>query len=306
MRKQTLILTAILAVLVIIYLIVRSHEPTEQRIEFFEVDPQTVAVIDIISPSDSLRLEKERNDWYMEDPFRFRVARERITNIFDNILQARTSRIPISESPQAHQRYNVTDSLGTRLIFYDDEYKPLYDVILGQSENQLFTNARRYGEKEVYQLRQNIMPMLKVDSQAWRSRHVVQIPEHEIAEVSIRTDELDFTLSAEGDSWHYEDRFEEFYIPPDNLPKDNIFNGLRRLRASDFIDFAYDEYADKFKEPIMLVEVQLRDGSKRKLEFAQKDEQWYMVKLDDNPDHLYLVLESAIQRFSMTAADLRQ
>lgn len=306
MPRNTYILLALLLVLIVVYMLVRMQDPTEQRIEFFDVDSDNIAAIEILSPVDSVRLEKSAEDWYVEAPFRFPVAREHVTNLFDNILQARTSSLPISESPQAFQRYNVTEDLGTRLILYDDADRRIFDVILGHSEHQMFTNIRKYNENKVYQLRQNILPMLEVDSQAWRSRHIVQIPEHEIASVRIQTDELDYTLTAEEDSWRYEDRFEEFFVPPDNLPKNDIFRGLRRLRASDFIDFNYAEYADNFTEPVLVVEIEQRDGRVRKLEFAEKDERWYIVKLDDNPDHLYLVLESAIKRFSKTADDLRQ
>ena len=301
MNKKNLIPIVVLALLIIIFVITKLNDKTERRINFFRFDSIQVYAIEITSSEDTLELAKIDNNWMIEYPVNYPPVKLKIDDIFKKVLQVETSSIPITES--SFEKFNVTDSLGTLLVFYDKNNKVLEEVLIGKSGNYNYSYARRKDDAKVYQLYTNISYSIDPVVSSWRKKEIIEIPEQDISRVFVSYDGNSYSLSATDSLWMYQDDETGFSIKETNSSLKSIISAIKKFTVTDFIDNKFEDYQQKFENPDVEVTVELFNDEPINLKFIEHEEKKLALQKNDETEHLYIIYESWVNRFKKSEED---
>ena len=301
MNKKNLIPIIILALLIIVFVITKLNDKTERRINFFRFDSTQVYAIEIATQEDTLKLTKIDNNWMIDYPLNYPPAKLKIDDIFKKVLQVETSSIPITET--SFEKFNVTDSLGTLLVFYDKNGKILEEVLIGKSENYNYSYARRKDDAKVYQLFTNISYSINPKVSSWRKKEIIEISEEDISRVFVSYDGANYSFSATDSLWMYQDDETGFSIKEANSSFKSIISAIKKFIVTDFIDNEFEKYQQKFENPDVEVTVELFNDEPFNLKFIEHEEKKFVLQKNDETEHLYIIYESWVNRFKKSDED---
>ena len=301
MNKKNLIPIIVLALLIIVFVITKLNDKTERRINFFRFDSTQVYAIEITAQEDTLKLAKIDDVWMIDYPLNYPPAKLKIDDIFKKVLQVETSSIPITET--SFEKFNVTDSLGTLLVFYDKNGKILEEVLIGKSENYNYSYARRKDDAKVYQLFTNISYSINPKVSSWRKKEIIEISEEDISRVFVSYDGADYSFSATDSLWMYQDDETGFSIKEANSSFKSIISAIKKFIVTDFIDNEFEKYQQKFENPDVEVTVELFNDEPINLKFIEHEEKKFVLQLNDETEHLYVIYESWVNRFKKSDED---
>ncbi len=306
MNKKNLIPIIVLIVLILIYVLTKTRNYTEKRIQFFGIDSVKIGAIELITVDDTLKLAKTNGEWLLDHPIKYPPVQRKIEDIFGKVLTVETSKIPVSESESTLEKYNLTDSLGTIIRLYDSGNKLLSESIIGKSGNYNFSHARKKDENKVYQLVSNISYMIKPDIKGWRNKTILELEELEISQISFDSEEFNYMLSATDSLWQYNDFVSSFSIKAPNASMKSISSGLKRVNISDFIDHDFESYAEKFNEPLAELSITTFTGDQINLKFIQGEENKLVLQKNDETEHLFIIYESWLNKFKKSKEDFEK
>ena len=301
MNKKNLIPIIVLVLLILIFVITKLNDKTERRINFFRFDSTQVYAIGISSQEDTLKLVKSDDVWMIDFPLNYPPAKLKINDIFQKVLQVETSSIPITET--SFEKFNVTDSLGTLLVFYGKNEKILEEVLIGKSENYNYSYARRKDDAKVYQLYTNISYSINPKVSTWRKKEIIEIPLEDLSRIFVSSDGSDYSLSATDSLWMYQDDETSFSIKEANSNLKSIISAIKKFTVVDFIDNEFEDYQQKLENPDVEVTVELFNDEPFSLKFIEHEEKKFMLQLNDETEHLYVIYESWVNRFKKTEED---
>jgi len=301
MNKKNLIPIIVLILLIIVFIITKLNDKTERRINFFRFDSTQVYAIEITAQEDTLKLAKIDDVWMIDYPLNYPPAKLKIDDIFKKVLQVETSSIPITET--SFEKFNVTDSLGTLLVFYDKNGKILEEVLIGKSGNYNYSYARRKDDAKVYQLFTNISYSINPKVSTWRKKEILEIPEHDISRIFVSYDGSNYSLSATDSLWMYQDEETGFSIKEANSSLKSIISAVKKFTVADFIDNEFEDYQQKLENPDVEVTVELFNDEPIKMKFIEHEEKKFILQKNDETEHLYIIYESWVNRFKKSEED---
>jgi hypothetical protein len=306
MNKKNLISLGILAVLVIIYIFIKSNENTERRMPFFQVDSTQIAQVVLQNAEDTLKIARHNGSWQIIEPLEYPAAESMTKALFENVITAETSETPIAEAESSFKKLNVTDSLATQVSFWDEAGNQLAAAYVGKSGNYNYANARRKGDNKVYQLFKNITYNVKPSLYSWRSKTVLELPQEKISQIEVAGKEYNYQLVASDSLWQYSSKEQNFSVKQDNPALKGVLNGLSKLRATNFVDDSYDEYSQDFKSPELAVKIYTYDGNQHVLSFIPYQENKYLLQKDNLEQHLFVESSSIAKIFQKIADDYKK
>jgi len=306
MNKKNLTALIILVVLIVIYMLTKLNNKTEKLISFFDVDSSKVAAIEISTAEDTLKLVKTDGKWMIDYPVKYEPEKRKIDDIFGKVLKAKTSKIPISESKNSFETYNVTDSLGTKITFFDKNGKILSSAIVGKSSNYNSSPVRRPDDNKIYLLKTNITYTIKPRLDSWRNRYIVNFDKENLSKIFVSYDDNNYTLTATDTLWQYDDEKESFPIKEKNRALKNILSSASKVRVTKFIDNDFEKYAKDFENPILELTIEDFDNNSWHLKFIKGEDNKVIIQKNDETEHLYMVYENWIKKFQKKAEDFQK
>ena len=305
MNKKTIIYIIILIVLVGAYLLTKLDRNKGKRFNFFTADSISVARFEITTQEDTISLAKEADEWRIVEPVNWRLQVGKIEKLYDTVLTAETSSIPVSENESSLEKYQLTDSLAVHFKTIDASGNVLDDVLIGKSSNSNVTPVRKIDSNKVYLLETNILSKVKQTLDSWRKREIVEIDPEQITKFIVAYDDTTYTLTRSDSLWQYEDEKESFTVKDDNATLMTMKSTFNRFAATGFVDGEYDKYADALSNSVLELRIEMRDGSKYHFRYAPYEEKKYVVQLNNDTDTLYLQSEISMTKFQKIAADFK-
>jgi len=305
MNKKNLIPIIVLVVLVIAYIIIKTNDNVEKRFQFFGVDSVDITGFELISKEDTLRLSKTETGWLINYPVEYPPAKSKIQDLFSKVITAETSNIPISESDNAFETFNLTDSLGTIIKIIGKNDKTLSEAIVGRSSNYNYSNARYYNDNKIYQLTSNITYNLSPKLTTWRQKEIIEVNEEDIAQIEVSFNDTLYTITPTDTLWLYQGQGQEFAIQENNGALKGILNNAKRLRASSFIDDEYDKYAAGFSSPVLSLKVRLFNNDEILCTFSDFEENKYLIKRNEETATLFVVYGHMVKNFKKPASEFK-
>ncbi|MCF7919152.1 MAG: DUF4340 domain-containing protein [Candidatus Cloacimonetes bacterium] len=305
MNKKNRIYLIILIVLAVIFVLTKLDTKKEKRFNFFAADSNSVARIEITLEADTLYLAKEGSDWKIVYPVKWDMQVGKMDKIFDTVLTAETSTLPISENEASLVKYSLTDSLATHLKTFDAKGNVLDDVLLGKSSSYSNTPVRKIGSNQVYRLESNIAYILKPVLGSWRKREIIEIDPEQITKIMVVSDDNNYALEMADSLWVYSDEKESFNVDNDNSTLTGIINSFKRFAASDFVDGKYEEYKSALEMPVVEVGIEMWSGDNFYFRYIPYEEKKYLLQFNNDTNTLYVQYESNMNKFQKQAVDFQ-
>lgn len=305
MNKRQKIYITILGVLVIVFLLTKTSNNVEKRIQFFQADSAKIKTIEISNIKDTLRLSIKDDKWMLVYPFEYPVSEYQIKNIFAKVLKAITSDLPISESENSFNTYKVTNSQGTAIKFFDENDNLLDEAILGKSSSSRTTPVRRPDETKIYKLEDNINYLVTTKTDSWREKTILEIEKSNISKISVLHNENAYELTLTDSLWQYADGLSTLGVDLNNKTLQDILTSLSKLTVSGFNDDSFDQYETKLSAPDLEIGIELFDGSTHYVRVALDKDPKYVLQFDNDIKFFYSVYKNWVEKFTKEAMDFK-
>ncbi|MCF7793414.1 MAG: DUF4340 domain-containing protein [Candidatus Cloacimonetes bacterium] len=306
MNKNNKIYLIILAVLVVLFLITKMNNKTEKIIDFFDVDSVKIAKFSVTDANGTITLQNVNGSWEITDPIQYKADQAKVENVFDKVLNAKTSSLPLSDSQQSLPNYELQDSVAVFLTFFDVNDKVLDATYFGKMKGQSKTPARKENSNEVFLLDQSVHYLLKADTQNWREKTVTTIEEESIEKISVLYDDSGYELSKQDTAWFYADGDNTATLKEDNSTVRSIVTALKRVTSTQFKDNEFEKYEAALAKPDLEIGVVQLDGNSVYLRLAKDDESKYVMQLNNDTETLFIQHEGWAKRFMKTFQDFEE
>jgi len=169
MTRNMKILAIILGVIVILYFISQSGQKKHQAQsnDVFSIVMEEVYRFDV--QKDSLYISMQRKDttWQITGNDSLLIQANRINDVENKVLTIKRESV-VSKKPSKWKSFNVDDSLGTKITFYDFNDEVLGEAIFGRSKSDWQRSyVRLIGEDYVYMTNENVINSLQMRPTFW-------------------------------------------------------------------------------------------------------------------------------------------
>ena len=297
MSRNNKILIAIFVLLIALLLVIRYvRDPRERRIQFFNLNVDNIASIEMKTARDTLVIANDGFEWNIEYPFIFDIEQTRLNNFFSQVLPVQTSSTPVALSENSFQDYQVTEERGTMLSFFDRNNRLLDSAIIGRSGAMAY--ARRPDDNRVYQLSENITFVVNPSLNPWRTKSIVSIPRGQLSAIDVTYELNKYTITATDTLWLFTDSEHSFSVTENNNAFRRVLGAIERFSAFGYKDFQYEEYSSILQNPQLILNLKLIDGQEINLLFALDDDHNFIVQKNDITDHLYITDADTVDLFT--------
>lgn len=298
MKKNKLVLIAILVALLAIYLVLRLRGPEERLRPVFDLDSLSIETIEVFDQANTLKFKKDKGVWYLYEPVKWPADTLRINVLFRDVFTAKYSQTPMGEGNQAIKRFELQDSTALHIVV-NGKGKKIHTMFSNMGNP--YDYFRYNGSNQVYQIKTKVFNVFGTELANWRSPHVVNYSEEELLAIDVISKNNTYKLSRKGYDWHYQNARESFKIPANNLAIMKVVNILANLDTYIFIDAGDQKVLDKLKSPDWTVQLTLSDNRKQELKFAKYNEQQFILMVDNDPSVLFIVANDSVYRFTRNA-----
>ena len=169
MTRNMKILAIILGVIVILYFISQSGQKKHQAQsnDVFSIVMEEVYRFNV--QKDSLYISMQRKDttWQITGNDSLLIQANRINDVENKVLTIKRESV-VSKKPSKWKSFNVDDSLGTKITFYDFNDEVLGEAIFGRSKSDWQRSyVRLIGEDYVYMTNENVINSLQMRPTFW-------------------------------------------------------------------------------------------------------------------------------------------
>ena len=169
MTKNMKISAAIFGVVVILYFISQSGQKKyrAQSNNVFSILMEEVYRFDVQKDSLYITLQRKDTTWQITGNDSLLIQTNRINDIENNILTVKRESV-VSNNPSKWNSFNVDDSLGTKVTFYDFNEEVIGEAIFGRSKSDWQRSyVRLIGEDNVYMTNENVINRLQTRPTFW-------------------------------------------------------------------------------------------------------------------------------------------
>ena len=235
-----------------------------KKVLAFERDK--VQAIEIVGESGEVRLEKQDQDWMLENPIQEKADQTSVSSLLSKLEFAEAQQF-VSEEAEDLKTHGLDRP---RVIVRvrqegEDRWRAL-EVGSQQDENYLARNPDR---APVFTIKEDVFTQLNGPLWDFREKDVVDLDQDEVTQLVIRRGEEEIALRHEELKWIIEKPEEQkdkealshkFWYPIDDIKFESITEGA--------------EAESGFSQPDVQVIATLKDGSTRTFDFVKQGDQY--------------------------------
>ncbi len=305
MKRRQIILMVALIILVGVYFMLRTKQPVERTQSLIPVDSTNVFGITITDPENNIEMQKIGDTWQIVKPIRWNASEYNISRLFREIIQIQVPRTIMADGDDAVKRYGLTADKAMQLKLYDKNKHILAHLYFGNLNNP--NDYFRYeGSKDVFQIKEKVTNNFPPELERWRSPSILSLQEQDMKRIEVDHPNTRYVLTAGKSSWLYKDAKEDFAIPYDNRAMMRTVSVLSQLETQRFIDNPAKAQLLAFEKPLSTVRIFMKNGTMRKIIFAQVNPDEIYIMVDDNINVLYGVSGDTLERFTRYAGIFQQ
>lgn len=303
MKKSTLILAGIFAVLVIAFLLSKRGPQVERgelSTSLAELDTLTVSRIQIQKPDEAFTFEKRGEVWMVTSPMEYRANQDFVTGMLKTFVDLRVED-QRTNNPAKHGSFQV-DTTGTEVTFFAAEQELVCLIIGKTSQDYSHTFVRESTSPDVYSVKGVLSGQLNRTLDTWRDKTIFQAEKTDITQLSLVHPDESLTLYWTGGNWVMATETED-NLAVDQPTVDRMLTTLSNFRASLFPK--EEEYAlVDFEHPDFRVELTTIDGTTILSMVEEKEQNRYFVHKNGNPT-IFQVYKGTISNLMKKAEDLK-
>jgi len=216
--------------------------------ELTEIDTSVVTALTIYPAggADPVDLEKQDKNWVVADGESIHNADNGQAEEMLNTLAELTSTRLAAKDRDRWESYEVTDSLGTRVVVmagkkvtadlyigrfsYSQPPQQAMSPYGGRPQGTMTSYVRLAGEKEVYAVEGFLQMMFNRGAGEFRDRKVLQVSRNDIARIAMQLPGEQFSLSKSENNWMLEG------LMADSAAMAGYLSGITRLTSSAFME----------------------------------------------------------------------
>ncbi len=300
MKKSKLILLIVFLVLlaVVVYLLLtRTDKETFRPI--FTADSTAVARIEIADPDTSITFVQKDQLWRISQPVNWDVEEGHFQLFLREVIHEQYSTEPVASGKDALKQYRLTKDKALRIKVFGARDKLLREVWFGDPGNPYDYFCFK-GGTDVYQIRRKVVSFYGPTLESWRSPYALSLFSDEMLSIKVKHSKNSYELTRDGEIWHYQDKLEDFDIPPRNLVMGKLLNALSHLGSNTMLSGDTLPPEGSVPAPECEVEVLLKDSSKVMISFHPWEDN-YLMKIDRYPDSYFIMLFDTVFRFTRHA-----
>jgi len=295
MKRNKVILIALLAILILAYIILRLSNPVERTRKIFGNLSSNVEKIKIYNQDGEIDLFLDDGKWHFVDPVIWEADSLMISRFFADVLEADYATTPMSSGESAIQRYRLDDSQALH-VQVQSANRELH--VLFSNLGNAWDYFRFAGEDDVYQVRSKVVQNFLPEVIRWRSPLLIHYWEEDLKEIRVEHEHNAYNLYRLGNQWYYRDANNEFAVDFGNYALVKILSLLQNFRSYIFASGDDEELLSAFDTPMATVWITDTDDKVEKLSFAKFDNARFMLMVDDDPSILYQVEFDFVYRFT--------
>src|SRR5215471_8543608 len=317
MKKGTLILIGVFAVLLAIVLATRERQVSVgvRKLELPPIDKDKVIAIEVSGPK-PVTLKKEGADWTVADAAKpdqkHPADQQQINSTLDAYKEIKVQAL-LSEKAEKQAEYELDDAKAMRIKIVS-QGAPTVELVLGKSAKGGGVYIREPKGNAIFTAQGRFPAMVRKDANAWRKRSIVNVKLDDVLEVAVQPKEGDPYVLTKGDGgagW----RLKEGTKLPDGFRYDasagqGVVQQLASLRAQDFIDSPSGDESLGLAGPHTILEAKLKDDKQIKVHVGKEQEgkenssKAVAARLDGDPQ-VYLLPNYSANILNKRATDLR-
>jgi hypothetical protein len=182
-EKRILILSVVVAALILLYVLGVVFSPANRRRREMEtplfqiLNKEMIAHIAVTSGQETLELRKAGDDWTVRiSGVYFPASGTRVNAFLDHIISLKRSK-RVSDDPETWEDFEVTETLGRRLILAGAEDKTLVNLFIGKpGVGGEGTYVRQEGSEEVIEADKSFSYYMNLEPRFWS--HLKLFPEN--------------------------------------------------------------------------------------------------------------------------------
>jgi len=306
MKRNNIIYLAILAILIIVFMLSKCKDNIEKRQPLFSIKQADVQKFEIVSTADTLLVAMVDNVWMVTYP-RYTPAKDtQMTRFFDEFLKLTISTLSVTDNSEKQVFYGVDEETAIKVSIFGNNDRLLKKVYVGNSTNNQYSYIRADRDNEIYQI-DNVRSILATTLNTWREDRLVILPPEAIFSVHLVREADPFTISRETGFWTVSvgtplAASEATTIDPTNNTLSSYLNTLTTLRTSTVYYDSYEDYADKLANPVLAVQIVTSTQQTTNLTIAQNDTNSYIVQKDGDTSILYRITTAQFNQLNAASA----
>lgn len=304
MKRSTLVLIAVLLVLVGVFWSVSVKErkvKSDQLAPLFDMDSTQVSLVRLVTPDDSVTLERRSGEWYLTKPLDYRASQSSVEELVGSACHLIVESL-VSDQPEKHAKLQV-DSTGTAVTMQAGTQT--YAFVVGKpSSDYRHSYVRKQGANEVYLVKGVLGRTYNRRLSDWRDRTILDLDQEGVQRVTVFSQAGRTTLARQDTGWTVES--DQGSFQGDGEAVGRLLSALCSLKASDFRDKppqAFQGALTKgeprqepdFSTPEVRAEIMLGDGTQEGLSFVPEDDKKlrYLAKKDAD-DTVFVVYKGVL------------
>ncbi|RJP82421.1 MAG: DUF4340 domain-containing protein [Candidatus Zixiibacteriota bacterium] len=301
--KNSLKLLAVLVVLLVVYLVVKSARDVSSKPQaLLRVDTTRVDGMTIRNKHDVIELKKQAGIWRMVQPVDYAVETRYVHDVLAKVSDLEIEALATA-SRDRDSLYQVGDD-GT-LIRLTAGTDTLEQFIVGKTaESNRHTFVRRTGDDETYRVKGIFTGQVNRRARDWRDKVIVDLAPESIERVFFRYPKESYQLVKQDSIWVVEQNGKTF--PAAQHTVDLVLKSVAKMRAVDFTDGDSARAVD-FSQPELAVTVALAGGDSYRLAFLPQDPEGnrYHIRKDDVESTLFVVYKGSFSTLAKKPEDYK-
>lgn len=302
-RSKLILLIVFLVLLAAVVYLLRTGTDKETFKPIFTADSTAVSRIEIANRDTSITFVRKDSRWKITQPIKWDVEENHFSVFLAEVIHKQYSPEPVASGKDALATYALTPEKALRIKVFDTKDKLLREVWFGDLGNP-FDYFCYKGGTDVYQIRSKVVSLYGPNLDSWRTSYALSIFSDEMLSIKVKHSKNSYELTRDGATWHYQDKLEDFDIPPRNLVMGKILNALSMLGSNTMLSGNTLPPEGSVPAPECEVEVMLKDNSKEKISFHPWEDK-YLMKIDRYPDSYFVMLFDTVFRFTRYASLFR-
>ena len=308
MNRSLLILVALLAVLLVVYLLVSSGEKQELtpqiKSDFLGVDSGTVDRVLVSRLGSEMKFERQVDGWYISDGDKMRRAQPDAANAVVQLAHTLSVGEVVSSNPAKQMLFQVDTLTGSVVEFYrGDEY--LAGLVVGKmTSDYQSTYVRKPESDDVYAARGVFGQLFTRPPSTFMDKTLLSLVPGEINLVEYKGRGTDYSVMLQDSLWKVLPATGEAFIG-DQEKIARTTSSFANLQFSEF-PTRPDSLDVNFEQPDLEITVGLKDGTERKLRFVEEEGESknIFVVRDDNPEP-YIIFDYMVDNIAPTLEELQ-
>ncbi|MDA2930566.1 DUF4340 domain-containing protein [Acidobacteria bacterium AH-259-O06] len=233
-----------------------------------------VQAIEIINPSNEIRLTKQDEYWVLESPLQERADQSSVSSLLSKLEFAEAQEF-VSEQPEELKSYGL-DKPKVKVRVRQEGEDRWRTLELGKKKEEDYL-ARNPDRSPVFTVKEDVFEKLNEKVWEFRDKEVLDVEQDQVAQLIIRRGDEEIALRHEDFKWIVEEPESQkdqealsykFWYPIDDIKFESIHDKKPVKTESSF------------PEPDTRVIVKLKDGSTRTYDFAQKGDEYLARRLE--------------------------